>query len=61
MATRKSTMMAKEVASKGTVLAAKYRSRANALSDAERQELRTHAMRLIYGTPQAPALHARRG
>jgi len=51
----------KEAVSKGTVLAAKYRARANALSDAERQNLRSHAMSLIYGSPHAPTLHARRG
>lgn len=51
----------KEAISKGTVLAAKYRARANALSDAERQNLRSHAMSLIYGSPHAPTLHARRG
>ena len=61
MATRKSATVTKEVVSKGTVLAAKYRARANALSDAERQSLRGHAMSLIYGNPHAPVLHARRG
>ena len=35
--------------SKGARLAAKYRARANALSDAKRQRHRAHAMSLIYG------------
>ncbi len=63
MATRKTTrpVKVKTVPSKGTVLARKYRVRANVLSDQDRQDHRAHAMSLIYGKPLAPAAHARRG
>lgn len=59
MATRKPAQAEKESSTKGAVLAAKYRARANLLSDAARQRHRAHAMSLIYGTPNAPAVHAR--
>lgn len=49
----------KESPSKGTVLAAKYRARANRLTDTERQRHRAHAMSLIHGAPHDPAVHAR--
>ena len=49
----------KEAPSKGAVLAAKYRARANSLSDEERQRHRAHAMSLIYGNPNGPAVRAR--
>ena len=62
MATRKPAQPAKEAApTKGAVLAAKYRTRANALTDAERQRHRANAMSLVYGRPHAPAVHARSG
>ena len=63
MATRKTAQPVKAVTtpSKGTVLAAKYRARANSLTDEERQSHRTHAMSLIYGNSNGPAVHARRG
>ena len=61
VATRKTVRPAKTVLSKGTVLAAKYRARANTLSDEERQSHRARAMSLIYGNPQGTAVHARRG
>lgn len=61
MATRKTTRPVKTSPSKGTVLADKYRARANALSDQDRQSHRAHAMSLIYGKPHGPAVHARRG
>jgi hypothetical protein len=59
MATRKIVRPAKDAPSKGAVLAAKYRARANALSDEERQSHRAHAMSLIYGNPHGLAAHAR--
>ena len=62
MATRKTARPVKAARSKGAALAAKYRSRANALTDRERQDHRAHAMRLICGTAaHAPAVHARSG
>jgi hypothetical protein len=42
----------KEAPSKGAVLAAKYRTRANAISAEKRQRHRAHAMSLIYGNPK---------
>lgn len=59
VATRKPAQFLKEVPTKGTALAAKYRARANALTDEERQRHRAHAMSLIYGNPHGPAAHAR--
>ena len=59
MAARKTAHVLKETPTKGAILAAKYRARANGLSDAERQRHRAHAMSLIYGNPNAPAAHAR--
>jgi hypothetical protein len=47
MATSKSVSSVKDTPTKGALLAAKYRTRANALSDAERQRHRAHAMSLI--------------
>lgn len=61
MATRKTVRPAKSALSKGTVLAAKYRARANTLTDEERQAHRAQAMSHIYGNPHGPAVHARRG
>ncbi len=61
MTTRKTTRTVKAALTKGTVLAGKYRARANALSDQERQNHRAHAMSLIYGKPHGSAVHARRG
>lgn len=58
MATRKTIRPAKTVPSKGTVLAEKYRARANMLSDEARQNHRAHAMSLIYGNPHGPAVHS---
>jgi hypothetical protein len=49
----------KEAPSKGTVLAAKYRARANGLSAEERQRHRAGAMSLIYGNPARQPVHAR--
>jgi hypothetical protein len=60
MATRKAARPGKET--KGAILAAKYRARANTLSDEKRQRLRAHAMSLIYGnSPDAQKVHARSG
>ncbi len=59
MATRKAVRPVKEVPTKGAVLAAKYRSRTNGLSDDERQRHRAHAMSLIYAKSHGPAVHAR--
>jgi hypothetical protein len=42
----------KEAASKGAVLGAKYRARANSISAEKRQRHRAHAMSLIYGNPK---------
>ena len=61
MATRKTVRPAKSALSKGARLAAKYRARANALTDEQRQTHRASAMSLIYGNPHGPAVHARRG
>ncbi|MSU49296.1 MAG: hypothetical protein EXS37_09465 [Opitutus sp.] len=49
----------KEVASKGALLAAKYRSRANGLSTAERLLHRASAMSVIYGNPVGQPVHTR--
>ncbi len=59
MAARKSAPVLKETPAKGAILAAKYRTRANGLSDTERQRHRARAMSLIYGNPIAPTIHAR--
>ena len=60
MPTPKTSAVAKPVAvSRGTEIAAKYRARANLLSDAERQAHRAHAMSLIYGSAPAKPAHAR--
>jgi hypothetical protein len=59
MATRKKVRPAQAKPSKGTILGAKYRARANALTDEQRQTHRAHAMSLIYGNPKGPAIHAR--
>lgn len=56
---RKPAQLAKEVPSRGTALAVKYRARANHLTDAERQQHRAHAMSLIHGASPGPAVHAR--
>lgn len=61
MATRKTVRLAKTAPSKGTLLAAKYRARANTLTDEQRLTHRASAMSLIYGNPHGPAVHARRG
>lgn len=61
MATRKTVRSAKSTSSKGTVVAAKYRARANTLTDEERQGHRSHAMSLIYGVSHGRPAHARRG
>lgn len=61
VATRKTVHSAKSTSSKGALVAAKYRARANTLTDAERQGHRSHAMSLIYGVPHALPDHARRG
>jgi hypothetical protein len=61
MAARKAPRTSKETPSKGTVLAAKYRARANALTEEQRQALRSHAMSLIYGNPDGQKVHARSG
>ena len=61
MATRKSPRTSKETPSKGTVMAAKYRARANVLTDEQRQALRAHAMSMIYGNPDGQKVHARSG
>ena len=45
--------------SKGAVLAAKYRTRANGLSPEERLRHRAGAMSLIYGNPARQPVHAR--
>jgi hypothetical protein len=45
--------------SKGTVMAAKYRARANTLTDEERQRHRAHAMSVIYGNPDGHTVHPR--
>jgi hypothetical protein len=58
MATRKATRPAKSP-TKGALLAAKYRARANTLTDEERQRHRAHAMSVIYGNPDGHAVHAR--
>lgn len=39
----------------GTVLAAKYRARANGLDDIERQKLGDEFLKLYYGRPAATA------
>ena len=51
------TTAAKPKAAKtpGTVIAEKLRSRANALSDAERSVLLEDALRLVYGAGNSPA------
>jgi hypothetical protein len=49
----------KKASSKGAVLAAKYRARANAISAEKRQRHRAHAMSLIYVNPNGPAVRAR--
>ena len=59
MAARKPFHTSKETPTKGAILAAKYRARANALSDVARQQHRAHAMSMIYGSPNGPAVHAR--
>jgi hypothetical protein len=58
MATRKAVRASGEKLTKGAVLAAKYRARANALTDEERQRLRASAMSLIYGNPGGQKVHA---
>lgn len=60
MATRKRARPAKEAQTKGAVLAAKYRARANSMTDEERQQHRARAMSLIYGKPNGPTVHAGR-
>ena len=47
MTMRKAAGGTKEKLTKGAILAAKYRARANALTDDERQHLRASAMSLI--------------
>ncbi len=44
--------------SSGTRIVEKYRPKMNKLSDAERQDLMTRAMQLVYGQPTVP--HTRR-
>jgi hypothetical protein len=58
MATRKTVRASGEKLTKGAILAAKYRARANALTDEERQRLRAGAMSLIYGNPDGQKVHA---
>ena len=50
LATGKRVQPAKTVPTKGAVLAAKYRARANGLYDEERRRHRAHAMSLIYNS-----------
>ena len=59
MAKRAPVQPAKEAPSKGSVLAAKYRARANSLSVEERLSHRAGAMSLIYGNPTRQPVHAR--
>ena len=59
MAKRTPVQLAKETPSKGAVLAAKYRARANGLSAEERLRHRAGAMSLIYGNPAGQQVHAR--
>jgi hypothetical protein len=60
MKARKPARTVKEVpTTKGTVTAAKYRARANQLSDEERQAHRARAMSVIYGNPNGSAIDAR--
>lgn len=60
MPTPKTSVAAKPATiSRGTEIAAKYRARANLLSDAERQTHRAHAMNLIYGSTPAKPAHVR--
>jgi len=58
MTMRKAAGGTKEKLTKGAILAAKYRARANALTDDERQHLRASAMSLIYGNPGGQKVHA---
>ena len=44
----------KEAKTPGTVIAGKLRSRANALSDAERSALLEDALRIVYGGGKIP-------
>ncbi len=60
MTTRKATVSAKvTTAARGASLSAKYRARANELTDAQRQIHRARAMSIIYGNTNGNAVHAR--
>lgn len=59
MSTRKPVQPVKEPVSQGATLAAKYRARANDLTDEQRQTLRARAMSIIYGNPNGNTVHAR--
>jgi hypothetical protein len=48
---------AAKAVSKGTVMAAKYRARANQHTASEREAHRAHALSIIYGNP-SPVVHA---
>ncbi|EIQ01558.1 hypothetical protein OpiT1DRAFT_00129 [Opitutaceae bacterium TAV1] len=64
MSARKPAQSEKEVPSQGALLAAKYRARANLLTDEQRQAHRARAMSIIYGSlppsTDARTVHARR-
>ena len=60
MATKKRARPVEETPSKGALLAAKYRARANTLTGEERQQHRARATSIIYGKLHGPTVDAPR-